>query len=63
MYQKCYQLGKSGILKADITDHFTIFTILVSISKNESKLFRRNISKKNISKFKKCLMKTNCVIV
>ena len=31
---KCYQLDKSDILEADVTDHFPIFTILENVSNN-----------------------------
>ena len=55
--QTCYKFGKFGILNEDISDHFPLFD-------NETTLSRINISKINISIFRKSLMKTYvCLVV
>ena len=48
----CYQLGKSGVLKSYITDHFPIFRILenVSTSKNQAEIYLKGIFL-NLEKF------------
>ena len=61
VYTNCPITESSGVLKTDITDHYSIFTLRDHLKPIKGSNHRevRNFSINNLFRFKKCLKKIN----
>ena len=64
MYATDPQIGNNGVFTSDISDHYSIFTVKQDVEPKilDKYFYKREITNRNISKFKNKFLRNICTV-